>query len=218
MGARLTALSTVVLVMAAAARVMWALAHGEPDGRRSLRAFGASVAGGLVGGAVAGLGARLDMRLIALMSRSHYGEVTHADVPIGIVTLHGTMNLVLQGAIPGVAGGLVYVLVRRWLPPGRLARGALFSLLMLLIGWPAVLDGRYEYVRYVSAAVSVALFACLFPVYGFTTVVVAESLAGKRGRVLTAQRARLYRAALVAAGLLGVYQVWKSLHLVYHVV
>lgn len=215
MGRRLAVFFVLAVVVAG---LVWLYRHFSAAGRQTLRAIGASTAGGVVGGALAGLGSRVDMRIIALMSRSHYGETNHSDVPIGMITLDGTMTLVLQGALVGIAGGWLYALVRRWLPPGRWARAGSFTGLLVLVTWPVVLTGAYEFVRYVSARVSVPLFALLFPIYGFAASLVAEALAGGRDKILEGRRVRLYRAALVLACLLGVYQVWKSLHLVYHLV
>jgi hypothetical protein len=133
---------------------------------RALRLLGVALGAGVVAGTAGGLGARLVMRIVAIMGRSHYGEVTHHNAVTGVTTLGGTMNLAIEGALLGVAGSLFYLVVRPWLPGRPLVRGLLFGLLLLLAVGTLVLDGDYEYYRYVSPAVSVSLFALLFPLYG----------------------------------------------------
>src|SRR5438270_9353032 len=78
---------------------------------------------GLVGGAVAGvlvggMGGRLIMRILAATSGAGaQGLQTQADETVGKVTSNGTMGLIIfAGLFFGIAGGLIYVALRRWLP------------------------------------------------------------------------------------------------------
>lgn len=94
---------------------------------------------GLVGGAwagalVTGPAVRLIMRLLAVTGGDDaQGRVTEADEVIGDIDLGGTIGLIVFGGVlTGVGSGLLYVLIRRWLPAGRTG-GAVFGLLHLVV-------------------------------------------------------------------------------------
>ena len=92
------------------------------------------VAGVGAGLLVAGAGGRLIMRLLAATSDdAAQGRVTEADEIVGQITTSGTVDLLIFGGVfLGLASGLVYVLIRRWLPAGRLG-GLAFGALLLVI-------------------------------------------------------------------------------------
>lgn len=159
------------------------LSRVEAAVTRGLRVTGAGLAGGIIAGAVVGgLGSRLMMRIVGVMARSHYGEVTHANAVVGETTLGGTISLVIQGAVFGLFGGIMYLLVRWWMPGRGWRKGLVFGLFLLAFQGTVVLDGNYEYYRYVPAWLSFLLFAALFPGYGVVTAGVAEALAGSPRR------------------------------------
>jgi hypothetical protein len=83
---------------------------------------------------VAWAGGRLVMRVLAETSPEHaQGAITEAQAVIGNATLDGTMALLLFGGLPtGFVAALVYLLIHRWLPSGRLS-GPLAGLLGLLV-------------------------------------------------------------------------------------
>ena len=150
---------------------------------RGMRRVARVTASGLVGGVVAGvvvggLGSRLVMRLVGVMARSHYGEVTHENAVVGETTLAGTLNLVTQGIGFGIFGGILYLLVRRWVPGDGLVKGLVFGVGLLLLAGTVVLDGNYEYYRYIKPWQAYALFALLIPAFGVVLSLVAERLAG----------------------------------------
>jgi hypothetical protein len=62
------------------------------------------------------------MRAIAL--------VTHAPAAFSV---EGTATVILAGAASGAGGGLVYAILYRLLPHARLARAALFGVVLLLL-------------------------------------------------------------------------------------
>ena len=147
---------------------------------RVARVTASGLAGGAVAGAVVGgLGSRLAMRLVGVMARSHYGEVTHQNAVVGETTLAGTLNLVAEGVGYGVFGGIFYLLVRRWVPGTGVVKGLAFGFGLLLLAGPVVLDGNYEYYRYIKAWQAYALFALLIPVFGTVLSLVVERLAGE---------------------------------------
>ena len=73
----------------------------------------ASVAGALVGIVVGGIGGRLAMALLAALNREDHGVLTDDGFTIGHFTVGGTVMLLAATAQLGVAGGLVYLVLRR---------------------------------------------------------------------------------------------------------
>ena len=97
---------------------------------------GAAAAGFLAGGLVGGIGGRLGMFVLRLTSNpSLHGLETDDGFTIGIFS-GATLFLLLLTAVLGAAGGLVYVIVRPWLPEA--ARPWLFDGLAGVVGGAAV--------------------------------------------------------------------------------
>ncbi|MEX2552486.1 MAG: hypothetical protein WD627_05760 [Actinomycetota bacterium] len=142
----------------------------------ALHLTAAGLLAGMVAGAVAGLGSRLVMYAIRLMNSSHIGEFTHANSEVGRFTLDGTLALAIEGMFFGVQGAVVYLIVRRWIPGVGVIKGLLFGLVLLVVGAPAVLDGNYEYFRFVPTWVAVALFSLLYPLFGVVVSPLTERL------------------------------------------
>lgn len=163
---------------------------------RAARLVLAAIASGIGGGAVAGLGARLAMYAMRRMNGSHNGEMTHAGATVGRWTAGGTRDLVLLGVINGAGGGAVYLLLRRLLPGRWPVRGMLFGVLLLALVGGVFFDEQdsYEFVRYVSPAVSIGTFAGVFPLFGVTVAAIAHAIAPERPPAL----ARWRRLAVVA--------------------
>ena len=97
------------------------------------------VAIALVGGFWAGLlvtgpAMRLIMRLLAVTAGDDaHGRLTEAEEVVGDIDLDGTLGLLVFGGLfAGLVSGVVYVVVRRWLPSGRWA-GIAFGGLHLVI-------------------------------------------------------------------------------------
>ncbi len=93
----------------------------------------AGVGAGLL---VAGAGGRLVMRLLAVTAGDQaQGRLTEAEEVVGRISTGGTIGFVLFTALFfGLATGIVYMLVRRWLPAGRLGGLAYGALLLVLVG------------------------------------------------------------------------------------
>src|SRR5207248_3256002 len=86
---------------------------------RLLRTGTVGMLGGMAAGAlVGGFGGRLMMRVLAATSGDGaQGLLTEADERIGRITTDGTIGiLIFVGVAGGVVGGLLYVVLRRWLP------------------------------------------------------------------------------------------------------
>lgn len=80
-------------------------------------------------------GGRLVMRILADTSpASAQGRLTEAQALVGFPSLGGTIALLFFGALPaGFLAAVLFPLVRRWLPRGRLA-GPLFRLAPPCVG------------------------------------------------------------------------------------
>jgi hypothetical protein len=121
----------------------------EPDGdvlRRYLWYVAVTVASGIGAGLMAaGSGGRLAMRLLAATAGdAAQGHVTEADEVVGRITTGGSIGLVLfVGLFFGLASGLLYMVIRRWLPAGRLG-GLAFGALLLVVFAPAIDPLRKE--------------------------------------------------------------------------
>ena len=79
-------------------------------------------------------GGRLVMRILAATSPgSAQGRLTEAQANVGFITLDGTVALLIFGGMPtAFVASLVYLAIRRWLPPGRLA-GPVAGLLGIVV-------------------------------------------------------------------------------------
>lgn len=119
---------------------------------------------------VAWPGSRLAMRILAATSpASAQGRLTEAQANVGFPSVDGTIALLIFGALPaGLLAALLYPLVRRWLPGGRLA-GPLFGWL-LLVWLGSVLDPlRADNIDFDIVGpgwLSVVVFAVLAPLHG----------------------------------------------------
>jgi hypothetical protein len=106
----------------AARRYIWYLAVAVVSG----------VAAGLL---VVGAGGRLIMRLLAVTAgEAAQGKVTEAEEIVGRITTSGSLNfIVVDAVIFSLPTGVLYVLVRRWLPGGRLG-GLAYGALLFVVG------------------------------------------------------------------------------------
>lgn len=126
--------------------------------------------GGLLFG---GLGGRLAMLVLRLTSDpSLHGLETDDGFTIGIVSF-ATLFLVLLTAVAGAIGGLVYLLVRSWLP--ERARPWLFGALTGVVGGAIVIrPGGIDFTRLEPLGLAVAMFVALPAAYGFVVSIQAE--------------------------------------------
>ncbi|MBT2551849.1 hypothetical protein [Arthrobacter sp. ISL-5] len=86
-------------------------------------------------------GGRLIMRVLAFTSPdSAQGRLTEAQANVGFPTLEGSLALFLFAGLPaGYLVAILYVVLHRWLPAGRLA-GPLLGVLLLIWLGGALLD------------------------------------------------------------------------------
>lgn len=138
------------------------------------RPLSAGATAGLLGGlAFGGLGGRLAMLVLRLTSDpSLHGLETDDGFTIGIVSF-ATLFLVIVTAAAGAIGGLLYLLVRSWLP--KRARPWLFGALTGVVGGAIVIrPGGTDFTRLEPLGLAVAMFVALPAAYGFVVAVVAE--------------------------------------------
>jgi len=165
-----------------------------------LRTLGILVSGNLAG-AIAGLiaggiGSRLAMRILALTSPRAQGSITEAEEVVGRMTLEGTLFLLVAGAVLGVAGGLAYVAVRRWLPIR--GTGLVFGLLVLAVsGRLLVNPDNIDFVILDPTWLAITMFASLPILFGLLVV----PLQGRLEPIFTKARPPLATSLLLVAGL-----------------
>ena len=152
------------------------------------------VAGVWTGALITGPAMRLIMRLLAVTGGDEaQGVLTEADQVVGSISLDGTLGLlVFGGVLPGILSGLLYVLVRRWLPGGRVG-GLIFGLMHLLIAATRVDPLRSNNVDFDIVGpgwLAVTTFGLAAVLHGFAIVSFANRYsaklpvrAGRAGRI-----------------------------------
>ena len=98
-------------------------------------------------------------------------------VALGTSTWSGTATLIATAVSTGLLGGVAYLLLRPLLRGPAWARGLEFGVVTFVIAGTLVLDGDYEFFRFVSTWVAVLSFAALYPLYGLVLGVVAGRIA-----------------------------------------
>nr|KEP23055.1 hypothetical protein DA06_12795 [Georgenia sp. SUBG003] len=94
-----------------------------------------AIGGGLVGLLTGGVLGRILMRVLAVTSPKHVTDRLTDDMqPVGQISLGGTLQLFVTTIALGAIAGLVYLWVRRVLPPSSRARAGLFALFVGSIG------------------------------------------------------------------------------------
>jgi hypothetical protein len=94
----------------------------------------ALVTGLVTGVTVIGAGGRLAMRLLAVTSGDDaQGRITEAEEVVGKITIDGTIGFVLfVGVFGGIITATLYLVLRRFLPPGWLG-GVVFGVGLLVV-------------------------------------------------------------------------------------
>jgi hypothetical protein len=102
---------------------------------RHLRGVAIALVGGFWAGAlVTGPAVRLIMRLLAVTAGDDaQGMITEAVEVVGRIEFDGTIGLYLFGGVlPGLLSGGIYMVIRRWLPAGRIG-SVVFGALHLVV-------------------------------------------------------------------------------------
>ncbi len=143
-----------------------------------LRSLGVgSFAGALVGALVGGLGGRLAMRVSGhLTSSGLAGQTTSNGNVLGEITLGGTLGLVVFGGLlAGLFGGSLYAAVRPALAWAGRWRGLVFGVALLVAFGSVVIDPlNFDFRRFGTTWLNVAMFASLFVLFGVLVAPVCE--------------------------------------------
>ena len=133
----------------------------------------AAVAGFFTGAVIGGIGGRLAMFVLRLTSDpSLHGLKTDDDFTIGIFSGE-TLFLVIVTTVLGIIGGLVYLVVRGWLPD--CARPWLFGGLTGIVGGATVIrPGGIDFTLLDPLPLAVAMFIALPAVYGVAVSLLIE--------------------------------------------
>lgn len=170
--------------------------------RRYVWGVAVAVVAGLGSGVLAaGAGGRLAMRLLAATAGdAAQGRVTEADEVVGRISADGTIGFIIFTAlIFGTATGALYLLVRRWLPRGRLGGLAYGGLLLVLAGsrLDPLRSDNPDFDIVGPGWLSVLIFAAVVLVHGM----LVAALAGRFSRALPLL-SRRRRAVLLHAPVL----------------
>ena len=100
------------------------------------------ISGAIVGIVVGGIGARVVMRIVAILHPDAVGALTENGNRIGDITLGGTLFLIPFGLISGVLAGVLWVIVSPWIPRHTGVRALLTAGIAIAIGTPLLIIGR----------------------------------------------------------------------------
>jgi len=133
---------------------------------------------------IAGAGGRLAMRLLAATAGdAAQGRETEAKEIVGRITTGGSIGfIVFTGLFFGLGTGALYLVLRRWLPPGRLG-GLVYGMLLLIIAAPRIDPLRADNPDFGLVGpgwVAVLVFTALVLVHGM----LVAALAGRYSRTL----------------------------------
>ena len=162
-----------------------------------------TVAGALTGAVIGGIGGRLAMFILRLTSDPALrGLNTDDDFTIGIFS-GATLFLVIFTTLLGIIGGLVYLVIRGWLP--ERGRPWLFGTLTGIVGGATVIrPGGIDFTLLQPLGLAVAMFVVLPTAYGVATSLLADRFLENDSAF---GRSRAWIAGLVLLlplGLLGV--------------
>ena len=176
------------------------------------------IAGAIAGAVVGGIGSRLIMRLLAAVNPDANGLVTENGNVAGRITFDGTLGLVFFGALFfGAFGGVLYIVVRRWIPLRGAAKGLAYGIFLYALFGSTVIDGgNKDFALFGPTLLSVPLFSLLFPLYGLAVSAMADRVNSYVPTVLY-QKSLTYLgyAALVAVGTLGLIGTVGSLNSIF---
>jgi len=140
-----------------------------------LRSWSIGASSGFLAGLVAGIASRVAMRASgSLTEGAARGIKTDNGETVGLITFGGSITLILFVALVGVAGGLLYMLLRPSLPSLEGARArhyALFTLLCFGLLGIAVVDAEnFDFRTFGPAAVNLAMYSLLGPLFALVLI------------------------------------------------
>lgn len=151
----------------------------------------ASLAGIVAGILVAGVLGRIVMRVSGFLSLPELvGSATAAGNRVGEITFSGTAALAVFVGIPaGILGAALFASAEPWLRRFRPWQGVAFGLMLLVgAGFIFIEPANFDFQRFGSAPLNVAMFAALFVAFGALTAWLFERI--RRAMEGTGRRAR----------------------------
>ncbi len=150
------------------------------------------------------------MRLLAVTAGDDaQGAITEADEVVGEINLDGTIGLyIFGGLLPGLLSGVIYVLIRRWLPAGRLG-GVVFGALHLVIAATRIDPLRPENPDFDIVGpgwLSVTTFGLACLLHGMAVVAIANRYSTEMPPQVTSQAAWI--RVLVPLGLPALFMLF----------
>ena len=163
------------------------------------RLLAVGVLAGMAAGFAAGLWTRIAMRMAGFLTVGrNRGLLTENDAVVGQITFGGTLFLAMFAATIGIAGGILYMAVRRWLPAHPLVRALSYGVLLFAVfGFVLMDEHNPDYHFFGPPWLNVGTFSLTYVVYGVLASLAAERLdirlprwtlhraAGWRGRFAT---------------------------------
>ncbi len=136
------------------------------------------VIAGFAAGFLTGVWARAAMRLAGILTIDrNRGMLTESEATVGQMTLGGSFSLAMFSGLIGVAGGLVFVAIRLWLPRNGWLRALGFGALLLAVFGFVVMDpGNPDYRRFGPPWFNVLTFSLAYLVFGAAISVFADRL------------------------------------------
>jgi hypothetical protein len=132
----------------------------------------ATLAGVIAGVVVGGVVGRVAMRISGFMAGPNMvGVHTANGNRVGDITIDGTFAMVVfAGVIPGVAGGVFYAAVEPWVRRLRPWHGLVYGVgLLATLGFTVLDPSNFDFARFGSLPVNIAMFAAMFVTFGVMT-------------------------------------------------
>jgi hypothetical protein len=177
------------------------------------RLLAIGVLAGMAAGFAAGLWTRIAMRVAGFLTVDrNRGLLTENDAVVGQITFGGTLFLAMFAAVIGVAGGILYMVVRRWLPAHPLVRALSYGVLLFAVfGFVLMDEHNPDYHFFGPPWLNVGTFSLTYVVYGALASLAAERLSSRLPRWTLARsagwRARFATLAMTPFGAIGILTV-----------
>lgn len=130
---------------------------------------------------MAGVLGRIAMRVAGFLSRPELiGTDTANGSQVGEITFSGTMALaIFTGVSAGIAGAALFAVAEPWLRRFRPWNGVAFGVALLLgLGFIVLDPSNFDFARFGSTGLNVAMFAGLFVAFGALTAWLFDRVRG----------------------------------------
>ena len=180
------------------------------------------ISGAIVGIVVGGIGARVVMRVVAILHPDAVGALTENGNRIGDITMGGTLFLVLFGLISCALAGVLWVIVSPWIPGQTGVRALLTAGIAIATGTPLLIIGRNpDFVILDHDPVVVALLVALVGLIGLSIALLdswldrrlPHAVTGRKGPAVFYATVTLMGAVLVVPFVLLIFLTSDEYHL-----